>query len=89
VIERAAILGEGKRLDIARALGVRRDDDVAASGAHFPSLDEAIRLHIERALRQCQGRIEGKTGAAHLLRVHPNTLRSRMTKLGVRWERFR
>jgi Fe2+ or Zn2+ uptake regulation protein len=89
VIERAAILGEGKGLDIARALGVRRDDDPATAGSHFPSLDEAIRAHIERALRQCQGRIEGAHGAAKLLHVHPNTLRSRMNKLGVRWERFR
>ena len=89
VIERAAILGEGKRLDIARALGVRRDDDPPTAGSHFPSLDEAVRAHIERALRQCQGRIEGAHGAATLLRVHPNTLRSRMNKLGLRWERFR
>jgi transcriptional regulator with GAF, ATPase, and Fis domain len=89
VIERAAILGEGKRLDIARALGVRRDDDPPTASNHFPSLDEAIRAHIERALRQCHGRIEGGHGAAALLRVHPNTLRSRMNKLGVRWERFR
>jgi len=83
VIERAAILGEGRRLDIARALGVRRDEP-PDRGNGFPSLDDAIRNHIERALRQCQGRIEGTTGAAKLLRVHPNTLRSRMQKLGVR-----
>ncbi len=93
VIERAAILGEGRRLDIARALGVRRDDPADAgagfAGSGFPSLDDAIRNHIERALRQCHGRIEGAQGAARLLQIHPNTLRSRMHKLGVRWEQFR
>ena len=88
VIERAAILGEGRRLDIARALGVRRDD-ASQTGTGFPSLDDAIRNHIERALRQCSGRIEGTAGAARLLKVHPNTLRSRMHKLGVRWDQFR
>jgi transcriptional regulator with GAF, ATPase, and Fis domain len=88
VIERAAILGEGRRLDISRALGVPRDD-APAEGATFPSLDDAIRTHIERALRQCSGRIEGANGAARLLRVHPNTLRSRMHRLGLRWEQFR
>ena len=88
VIERAAILGEGRRLDIARALGVRRDEP-SDRGREFPTLDEAIRAHVERALRECQGRIEGAAGAAKLLGVHPNTLRSKMQRLGVRWEQFR
>jgi hypothetical protein len=40
--------------------------------------------HIERALAMCSGRIDGPRGAARLLDIHPNTLRSRMAKLGVR-----
>ena len=40
-------------------------------------------------IARCKGRIEGEHGAAHLLAVHANTLRSRMHKLGIRWERFR
>lgn len=55
----------------------------------FPTLDEAIRRHIEAALVRCKGRIEGERGAARLLAIHANTLRSRMHKLGIRWERFR
>jgi transcriptional regulator with GAF, ATPase, and Fis domain len=55
----------------------------------FPTLDDAMRTHIERALIHCHGRIEGTAGAAKLLGLHPNTLRSRMHKLGVQWERFR
>jgi transcriptional regulator with GAF, ATPase, and Fis domain len=90
VIERAAILGEGRCLDIERALGVRPRGVVPEPAAdHFPTLDDAIRTHIERALIHCSGRIEGTSGAARLLGLHPNTLRSRMHKLGVRWERFR
>jgi hydrogenase-4 transcriptional activator len=90
VIERAAILGEGKRLDVERALGVPSESAApASSGSDFPTLDEAMKAHIERALIRCQGRIEGATGAAHLLGLHPNTLRSRMTKLGVAWAQFR
>ena len=86
VMERAAILGEGKRLDVARALGVREDTSVAANGTGraFPTLDDAIRLHIGLALERCQGRIDGPKGAAKLLAIHPNTLRSRMEKLGMR-----
>ncbi|HEY1558900.1 MAG TPA: sigma-54 dependent transcriptional regulator [Kofleriaceae bacterium] len=91
VIERAAILGEGKRLDVERALGVRPRDDTARpeSGDAFPTLDDAMRRHIEAALARCKGRIEGDHGAARLLALHANTLRSRMTKLGIAWDRFR
>jgi transcriptional regulator with GAF, ATPase, and Fis domain len=90
VIERAAILGEGKRLDVARALGVHpRSEPVRAEPEGFATLDEAMRRHIEAALARCKGRIEGEHGAARLLAIHANTLRSRMHKLGIRWERFR
>jgi transcriptional regulator with GAF, ATPase, and Fis domain len=86
VMERAAILGEGKRLDVARALGVRAEAPIVAAppADNFPTLDDAIRTHIERALDHCKGRIDGPKGAAKLLAIHPNTLRSRMEKLGMR-----
>ncbi len=88
VIERAAILGEGKRLDVERSLGVRSDPGppatlFASSSGEFPTLDQAMRAHIERALARCHGQIDGKAGAAALLGLHPNTLRSRMNKLSV------
>jgi transcriptional regulator with GAF, ATPase, and Fis domain len=92
VMERATILGEGKRLDVARALGVKPDDSGPSNGSapasgEFPSLDDAIRTHIERALEKSHGRIDGPKGAAKLLAIHPNTLRSRMEKLGMRIRR--
>jgi transcriptional regulator with GAF, ATPase, and Fis domain len=48
------------------------------------SLDEAERRHIEAVLVRTGGVIEGPSGAAAILALHPNTLRSRMKKLGVR-----
>jgi transcriptional regulator with GAF, ATPase, and Fis domain len=89
VIDRAAILGGGVRLEIRRALG--SDEAPAPSDPvdAFPTLDDAIREHIERALVRTRGKIEGAGGAAKLLGLHANTLRSRMEKLGVEWERFR
>ncbi len=91
VIERAAILGGGLRLDVARALGLRGDVAIAPSpsASAFPTLDAAMRDHIEHALVRTHGKIEGEGGAARLLGIHANTLRSRMHKLGVQWERFR
>jgi transcriptional regulator with GAF, ATPase, and Fis domain len=96
VIERAAILGDGKRLDIGNALGSRaqsaRPVSTPTSGsdnAHLTTLNVAIARHIEAALETTRGKIEGPRGAAKLLGINPHTLRSRMRKLGVRWQRFR
>ena len=89
VIDRAAILGGGVRLEIRRALGSDEPPSLPDLVDAFPTLDDAIREHIERALVRTRGKIEGAGGAAKLLGLHANTLRSRMEKLGVEWERFR
>ena len=94
VIERAAILGGGRGLEIAAALGVgQRPEAVAAPAppgeARIATLDEAMARHIERALASTRGRIEGAAGAAALLGINPHTLRARMRKLGVRWSEYR
>ena len=47
------------------------------------TLDEAIRAHIEQAMRKCKGKVQGEDGAAALLGLHPSTLRNRMRKLGI------
>jgi hydrogenase-4 transcriptional activator len=96
VIERAAILGDGKRLDLPSALGTpiagappRPEASAASAGGGFPTLDEVVHSHIEEALRRARGRIEGDRGAARLLGVNPFTLRSRMRKMGIVWAGFR
>jgi hydrogenase-4 transcriptional activator len=96
VIDRAAILGNGKGLEIRKALGSFDDNTIsaknestAAESAVFLSLDVVIRRHIEAALKQCGGRVEGARGAAALLQIHPNTLRARMRKLVIAWQKFR
>jgi transcriptional regulator with GAF, ATPase, and Fis domain len=47
------------------------------------SLDELQRQHILHALTQANWVIEGDRGAAKLLDLHPNTLRSRLKKMGI------
>ena len=85
-----ALPGDDQRLDVAGPPGGQPPVEPASgAGDAFPTLDEAIRRHIEAALIRCKGRIEGERGAARLLAIHANTLRSRMHKLGIRWERFR
>lgn len=57
-----------------------------AKGSHvmpLQTLDDAIRRHIELALRISQGRIQGRNNAADILGMNPGTLRSKMRKLGI------
>jgi DNA-binding NtrC family response regulator len=97
VIDRAAILGDGKTLEIMTALGATAAPPPVAdpggesrvAAAKIVTLDDAMRQHIERALAATRGRIEGQHGAARLLGINPHTLRARMRKLGVDWSRFR
>ena len=51
----------------------------------FLSLEQVNRLHIRRALTSAKGKINGPGGAAQLLNIHPNTLRKRMDRLGIRY----
>jgi hydrogenase-4 transcriptional activator len=53
------------------------------------SLNSAIVRHIERALAATNGQVEGNRGAAHLLGINPHTLRAKMRKLAIDWDRFR
>ena len=48
-----------------------------------PPLAELERRYIERILERTGGRVSGDRGAAGILGLHPNTLRSRMKKLGI------
>jgi transcriptional regulator with GAF, ATPase, and Fis domain len=49
-----------------------------------PALEDVERQHILVVLEQSKWVIEGERGAAKTLNLHPNTLRSRMKKLGIR-----
>lgn len=120
VIDRAAILGGGRGLEVARALGgpiasTAPKSAPAEAASPLPvqaaalnsltaavpvpteasqpsgvdALSDAMRRHIEAALRKTRGKIEGPRGAAALLSINPHTLRSRMRKLGLDWSQFR
>lgn len=105
VIDRAAILGNGKSLEVGKSLGfaeTRERKPVNSSyGAanpqpsrqdsleKFPTFEQVMKAHIERALNESNGQVEGKQGAAELLGVNPHTLRAKMRKLGIEWAAFR
>jgi transcriptional regulator with GAF, ATPase, and Fis domain len=47
------------------------------------NLDEAMALHVSKVLKRTKGKVHGPGGAAELLGINPNTLRGRMSKLGI------
>jgi formate hydrogenlyase transcriptional activator len=53
------------------------------------TLDEVERNHILAALQHTGGVVDGPKGAARILDLHPNTLRHRMDKLGIKGSRHR
>jgi formate hydrogenlyase transcriptional activator len=98
VIERAIILSPGSTLEIDEDLlgvesGPRLPDaprlaDTGSAVVHDPGADatlaEVERRQIIETLKRTDWVIEGPRGAARVLGLHPNTLRSRMKRLEIR-----
>lgn len=88
----ARLMGMGQALvSQAAALERLRDEVLTVSGTEaqraatgpLKSLAEVESEAIVRTLEQTGGRIYGPNGAAKILGLHPNTLRSRMERLGL------
>jgi formate hydrogenlyase transcriptional activator len=92
VIERAVILSQGPVLVLGPDFlpvvdsGIRRRphrESRSAEPGDLPTLEDVEKQHIMTALAKTRGVIEGPKGAAKILAMHPNTLRSRMKKMGI------
>jgi formate hydrogenlyase transcriptional activator len=89
IVERAVVLATSPVLTLDAELLSIGDMHTAAvpeTSIHESppmSMRDAERQHIEAVLKQTKGVIEGPEGAARILNLNPNTLRSRMRKLGV------
>jgi formate hydrogenlyase transcriptional activator len=97
VIERAVVMSSGPSLVLDQdlvplpaennkvAAGAKKDTEPThAAPGSSPSLEEVERAHILSVLRQTNGVVDGPKGAAQILKVHPNTLRHRMGRLGIK-----
>jgi formate hydrogenlyase transcriptional activator len=98
VIERALILAHGSILELEPELIGLSSSDALRDGQRkvaetalpaepvsaFKTLEEVERAHISAVLAQTRGVVEGANGAAKTLGMHPNTLRHRMEKLGIK-----
>jgi len=89
VIERAAVLCETGVLELDEDLlpvsgPAASPAPAAGEVAPLARLEDVERCHVLAALERVDWLIEGPRGAARILGLHPNTLRSRMDKLGIK-----
>jgi len=88
VIERAILVSRQGVLRLADPLEERGNDEaptpVRGVEDRFRSLNDVERDHIAEVLESVNGQISGSGGAAEILGLHPNTLRYRMKKLGIK-----
>lgn len=82
IIERAIILARDETLQLDESFELL--ESPAAPAENVGTLAEIERSHIVSVLQETNWRIEGTKGAALRLGINPNTLRSRMQKLGIK-----
>ncbi len=80
LLEESVIVSKGGVLRLPAYFGEERPS--TRSGA-FKTLAQAERDLITEVLAATGGQVGGQGGAAEILDLHPNTLRSRMKKLGI------
>ncbi|MGD9631832.1 MAG: sigma-54 interaction domain-containing protein [Pirellulales bacterium] len=85
IMERSVILSSGMWLEVSQDMlpTDAASMTVEPTVAKVANLDDVQRSHILAALEDSKWVIEGARGAAQVLGLHPNTLRSRMKKLGI------
>jgi chemotaxis protein methyltransferase CheR len=81
VIERGVINSSGTKLRLMDDLSAPVNKD---QPKNFKTLVDNERDHILSILAETQWRVDGPKGAAVILDMHPSTLRSRISKLGIK-----
>jgi len=83
IIERAVIISNGSSLSVEPILKPGFEDD-----EKLLPLAEYERKYIIKILEKTYWRVDGPEGAARILDMHPETLRSRMRKLEIKRPSF-
>lgn len=83
VIERAVITSRTDTLALPEDFVDHSPATLEASTVPFSTLNEMEGNYIRQVLEHTRGQISGEAGAARILGMNPNTLRSRMSKLRI------
>jgi transcriptional regulator with GAF, ATPase, and Fis domain len=92
VVERAMIIHRDEPLrfdDLGTIFSQGATTLTSLPGDRTHDLDANVKRHIEQVLNQSGGKIHGPGGAAELLGLNPNSLRSKMRKLGIPFRKDR
>lgn len=90
IIERSLILNKSIDLSDSKLLkNVNNRELTVDTEENLLSFEEMSRQYIIKALKKTKGRIQGEKGAAKLLKLHHNTLRSKIKKLNIQIEKYR
>jgi len=84
IIERAVILSNGNTLKLQDRLATSNSMKNEADDSSLKTYSAMEKDYIIKVLEHTQWRVSGEQGAATILEMHPNTLRSRMSKLGIK-----
>ena len=79
VIERSVIASEGNTLKLQWSFTNEKEAELGLPD----SLEHIERQHIIKIMESSNWKINGENGAAEKLEMHPNTLRSKMKRLGI------
>lgn len=82
LIERSVLLAKTNEIesfDLRKSI----DKPLEQNQGQLKSMEEMERDHIMNALESCGGKVSGIGGAAELLKIQPQTLYSKMKKLGI------
>jgi two-component system response regulator HydG len=83
LIERSVLLtktAEIKNFDLPS----NASNPLQENSGKMKSMEEMEKEHIMNALQTCNGKVSGTGGAAELLKMQPQTLYSKMKKLGIK-----
>ncbi len=83
VIERAAILAQGRRLEFDFQVNEPAALQDTNAILTFEELKTLERQNLERALQRTKGKVAGAQGAASLLGLPPTTIYSKIKSLGI------
>ena len=90
LVERSLIVNRNKKdanflifNELIEPSGNTDGTDMLPMDQQLFSLDQFIKHHIQQALKLSNGKVRGMDGAAQLLQVNHNTLRSKMRKFGI------
>ena len=86
ILERAVIVSNSDTIkikDVSLFINEMNNQSESVSCNKFNTLEDIERNYITKVLKHCNWQVHGEKGAAAILGLNPNTLRSRIKKLNI------